>query len=109
MNSLSSLISTLSTDDKKKFLFVLKQKNKRNDVKNIRLFQLLATDKDITNIDQVLYGKPSKGAYHALSKRLYDALIDFIATKGFEEESSIEMDALKLVLASRIFFKHKPE
>jgi hypothetical protein len=31
-------------------------------------------------------------------------LIDFIATKGFDKESSEEMNALKLLLASRIFF-----
>jgi hypothetical protein len=52
----------------------------------------------------ILYGKPSKGAYHALSKRLHDLLIDFIATKGFDKESSEEMNALKLLLVEDIFF-----
>jgi hypothetical protein len=45
-------------------------------------------------------------AYHALSKRLHDLLIDFIATKGFDKESSEEMNALKLLLAG-IFFQQK--
>ena len=42
-----------------------------------------------------------------MRKRLHDSLIDFIAAKNFEEESSKEMSALKLVLASRTFFQHQ--
>ena len=107
MNVISSIIEILSEDDRRKFILSLKQKNKRNDTKNIELFQYLSTSNSQKDIDVVLYGKPSKGAYHALSKRLHDALIDFVATKSFEGESSEEMMALKLVLASRIFFRHQ--
>ena len=50
--------------------------------------------------------KKSKGAYHALTKRLHDALIDFIATKNMELESSEEMNALKLIIVSQTFIQH---
>jgi len=107
MSTISSIITTLSKEDKKKFILGMKQRNKRNDVKNIELFQLLDSPIQQHNLDVVLYGKPSKGAYHALCKRLQDSLIDFIATKNFDGESSKEMSALKLVLASQIFFQHQ--
>jgi len=107
MSNLHTIITTLSKEDKKVFVRNLKERNKRNDTKNVELFNLLDSSSEPTNIDVVLYGKPSKGAYHALCKRLHDLLIDFIATKGFDKESSEEMSALKLVLASRIFFQKK--
>ena len=107
MGNIHVIISTLSKDDKKEFVRNLKERNKRNDTKNVELFHLLDSLIEPKNIDVILYGKPSKGAYHALCKRLHDLLIDFIATKGFDKESSEEMSALKLVLASRIFFQEK--
>jgi len=107
MSSLHAIITTLSREDKKKFVRNLKERNKRNDTKNIELFHLLDTSSLPIDIDVVLYGKSSKGAYHALCKRLNDLLIDFIATKNFDKESSEEMSALKLILASRIFFQQK--
>ncbi|MGB5322149.1 hypothetical protein [Lutimonas sp.] len=107
MNNLSSIICTLSQEDKKNFVAGLKKRNKRNDTKNIELFKLLDTDEPLEHPDLVLYGKSAKGAYHALCKRLHDALINFIASKRIEEESSKEMNALKLILVSRSFFQHQ--
>lgn len=107
MSNLHAIIATLSTEDKKEFVRNLKERNKRFDTKNVELFRLLDTTKLPLNIDVILYGKSSKGAYHALAKRLHDVLIDFIATKGFDKESSEEMSALKLLLASRLFFEQK--
>lgn len=109
MSNLNAIISTLSKEDKKEFVRNLKRRNKRNDTKNVELFHLLDSSIQPENIDVDLYGKPSKGAYHALCKRLHDLLIDFIATKNFDKESSEEMTALKLVLASRIFFQQKKQ
>jgi len=105
MSSLHAIVTTLSKDDKKEFVRSLRQRNKRIDTKNIELFLLLDSPIQPTNIDVTLYGKPSKGAFYALCKRLYDLLIDFIATKNLNKESSEEMSALKLVLASTIFFQ----
>jgi len=106
MSIISPIIATLSKEDKKKFIRNLKHRNKRNDTKNIELFQLLDSPDPPADADLILYGKRSKGAYHALCKRLNDSLIDFIATKDLDKESSTEMRALKLVLASRVFFQN---
>ncbi len=107
MNTISSIILTLSDEEKRNFVALLRQKNKRNDTKNIQLFKLLDTAEPVKDLDIKIYSKRSKGAYHALSKRLHDSLIDFIASKSFEGETSEEMETLKLLLASRIFFEQK--
>ncbi|GAA4275869.1 hypothetical protein [Aquimarina mytili] len=107
MNIISSIIRTLSDEEKRSFIALLKQKNKRNDTKNIQLFKLLDTAEEVKNLDIKIYGKQSKGAFHALSKRLHDSLIDFVASKSLEGETSEEMEILKLLLASRIFFEQK--
>ncbi|AXT52762.1 hypothetical protein D1818_18740 [Aquimarina sp. BL5] len=108
MNTISSIIATLSSEEKRSFISTLKQKNKRNDTKNIQLFKLLDPINDNRkDLDIQLYGKRAKGAFHALCKRLHDNLIDFIATKSFDSETSEEMEILKLLLASRIFFEQK--
>ena len=107
MNSISLIITTLSSEDKKKFKLGLKKRNKRQDAKNVDLFKLLDTTDPVDNPDIALYGQKAKGAYHALCKRLHDALIDFIASKSMEEASSNEMSALKLILVSRTFFQHQ--
>lgn len=107
MHTISYIIATLSSEEKKSFVFQLKHKNKRSDTKNIQLFKIFEANPKSKDIDILIYGKKSKGAFHALCKRLYDSLIDFIATKSFNGEKSEEMDILKLLLASRIFFEQK--
>lgn len=106
MKALSAIISTFTEDEKRDFLLFLQKKNRRGDVKNGKLFKLIDAGKT-KDLDLQLYGKPSKNAYHALSKRLQDSLIDFVASKSFAGETSEEMNILKLLLASRIFFEHK--
>ncbi len=104
MNLLSKIITNLSREEKLDFIQYLKKKNRRGDVKNIQFFKLIAAGVS-TNLDVKIYGKPAKNTYHALSKRLYDSLIDFIASKSFDGETSEELEILKLLLASRIFFE----
>lgn len=106
MKGISAIIDTLSKEERQDFLLRIKRKNRRTDVKNRELFQLIAAGKK-TDLDVELYGKPSKNAYHALCKRLQDSLIDFVANKSFSNETSEELSMLKLLLASRIFFEQK--
>lgn len=106
MNTIQSIIDTLSEEDKREFVGYLHKKNRRGDIKNIKLFKLIDSGKT-KDLDTALYGKPSKNAYHALCKRLQDNLIDFVASKSFSEETGEEMEILKLLLAARIFFEYK--
>ena len=106
MKDISAIFSTFSAIDKNDFSIYLKNRNRRGDVKNLQLLKFIEEGKT-KNLDVLLYGKPSKGAFHALCKRVLDVLIEFVASKSFAEESSNESEALKLLLASRLFFEQK--
>lgn len=102
MNSVSGIINILTLDEKEAFVLFLKKKNKRSDTQNIQLFNLLKTD-DINEEITIYKNKP---ALYALRKRLFQNLVEFIANKRFENDSSEERDVLKLILVSRTFFEH---
>lgn len=102
MNSVSGIINTLSINEKEEFIAFLKKKNKRHDTQNIQLFNLLKTN-DIKDEITIYKNKP---ALYALRKRLYHSLIEFIANKRFEDDTTEERDILKLILVSRTFFEH---
>ncbi len=105
MIDLKAITLTISEDDQQRFIQFLEKKNRRNDTKNIQLFKLLRNDKlDSKTICQTLYKDNNKVAYHALRKRLYQSLIDFTANISLEEENSIEMQAIKYILAARSCF-----
>lgn len=108
MTDLNTIVSTLSSEEQQQFVKYLEKKNKRNDTKNIQLFKLLVNDEfDSKAICEAIYKKDNKVAYHALRKRLYQSLIDFIANSSLEEENSIDMQIIKYILASRIFLMNK--
>lgn len=110
MDILSELISLLNDNDSKDFKFYLKQKNKRNDVKNIELFSILKTD-DINKLKKLYGSDKSKDAYHSLRKRLYESLILFLSNKTFEKNNSEAHEALRLLVVSKFLLEnnlHKP-
>ena len=100
-----SLVNTLSPEESTTFRSYLRSKNKRADTKNITLYDLLRKGTPIKDIDTLLYGKPNRNAYHALSKRLQDSLVDFIATRNFETETSQDMQVFKYILTARILYE----
>lgn len=102
---LKTLIQTLSQEETQSFKAYLRRRNKRTDTKNIELLTILQKDVLPKNIDVILYKKPARNAYHALCKRLHDNLIDFIASRSFETETSEELQVFKLVLSARIFYE----
>ncbi len=106
MNIINSIINDFSEDEKREFISYLKKKNRRGDVKNLTLFKTISLGKTIETAEKI-YGKSSKNAFHALCNRLQNNLIDFVASKSFSGETSEEMEIMKLLLASRIFFEHK--
>ncbi len=108
MTDLSAIIATFSSEDQQHFIQYLEKKNKRDDTKNVQLFKLLAEHEHSSKgICQKLYKKDNKPAYHALRKRLYQSLIDFIANRNLEEENSVDMQIIKYILAARTFLIHK--
>ncbi|WP_343696944.1 hypothetical protein [Flavobacterium sp.] len=105
MNALQEIANMMNEAEKKAFIHYLSKKNKRKDTGNIDLFNSLKTD-DIKNKKNNLSNKKSTDAYHALRKRLYDNMIDFMANRSFENNTSQENTILRLIVVSRLFFEH---
>lgn len=105
--SLNTLISSFSSEDASRFISFLNKKNKRLDVKNIELFKLLHTNKfSSEEICKKLYSDGKKDAYHALRKRLYESIIEFLATLNLEENSE-KVEVIKFILVARSFLEQQ--
>jgi hypothetical protein len=105
MDSLSELINLLNSNDIKLFRQFLQQKNKRSDVKNLQLLNLIETD-DIYGLNKLYDSKKNNDAYHALRKRLQDNLLLFLSQKTFESSHSDTYDALRLVVVGRFLLEN---
>ncbi len=108
MTDLNIIISTLTTEERQRFVSFLEKKNKRNDTKNVQLFKHLLKDElNSKDLCFKLYGSHKKDAYHALRKRLYQSIIDFIANVSLHDEKAVDMQIIKFILASRTCLEHK--
>ena len=105
MDALSQLIDLLTEKEKTDFSLFLSRKNKREDVKNIDLFNILKTD-DIDSLKKLYESSKKKDAYHALRKRLHDNLLLFLSQKTFENSNSEVYDALRLVVVGRFLLEN---
>jgi hypothetical protein len=105
MDTLSELIDLLNKDDRRQFKLFLNNKNKRYDVKNIQLFELLETD-DIVLLNKLYKPTKNRDAYHALRKRLQDSLILFLSQKVFENTVSETYDILRLIVVARFLLEN---
>jgi hypothetical protein len=106
MNALQEIVNMMNETEKSAFIQYLSKKNKRRNTGNIELFNSLKTD-DIKIKKKILGDKKSTDAYHALRKRLYDNMVDFMANRSFEKDTSQENTILRLIVVSRLFFEHK--
>lgn len=105
MNALTEIISLMDINDKNLFKNYLQTKNTRTDTKNTKLFKLLETDD--TNSKNNLYSSTTNDAYHALRKRLYDSLVEFMANRTFENTTTEANEIQKLLVVSQYFLEHK--
>ena len=105
MDSIQELLNLLSSTDRKLFRQFLDNKNKRTDVKNLQLLDLIETD-DIAGLNKLYQSEKNKDAYHALRKRLQDNLLLFLSQKTFETNHSETHDALRLVVVGRFLLEN---
>jgi len=105
-DAISDLLLLLSKDDIRDFKTFLKQKNKRNDVKNIKLLDIIETD-DINGINKLYDLTKNRDAYHALRKRLHDSLLLFLSNKIFERDNNEAHEALRLLVVGRFLLENQ--
>ncbi len=108
MYDLNAIIAALDNEQKQKLQLFLVSRNKRSNTKNVHLVKLLSQgESNSKTLCEELYGKDNRTAYHALRKRLFDSIIDFTANISLSEENSIDMKAIKYILAARSFLLQK--
>jgi len=105
MDSIQELVNLLNKTDKQLFKQFLQRKNKRYDVKNLKLLHLIETD-DIDGLNKLYKSEKNKDAYHALRKRLQDNLLLFLSQKTFESNHSDTYDALRLLVVGRFLLEN---
>jgi len=105
MDSIQELIKLFDNADRKLFKDFLRRKNKREDVKNLHLLNLIETD-DIEGINKLYKEKKNNDAYHALRKRLQDNLLLFLSQKTFESNHSQSYEALRLLVVGRFLLEN---
>lgn len=105
MDSILELTNLLNNADKKLFRQFLQRKNKRADVKNLHLLNLIETD-DIDGLNRLYKAEKNKDAYHALRKRLQDNLLLFLSQKTFESNHSEAYEALRLLVVGRFLLEN---
>jgi len=105
MDSILELTNLLNSTEKKLFRQFLQHKNKRTDVKNLHLLDLIETD-DIKGLKKIYKSENYKDAYHALRKRLQDNLLLFLSQKTFESTHSDTYDALRLLVVGRFLLEN---
>ena len=105
MDSLYELVKLLTNTDKRAFKQFLNRKNKRLDVKNLQLLNLIETD-DIDSLNKLYNTEKNRDAYHALRKRLQDNLLLFLSQKTFENTNSEAHEALRLLVVGRFLLEN---
>jgi hypothetical protein len=105
MDAIQELTNLLNSTDKRLFRQFLQRKNKRGDVKNLQLLDLIETD-DINGLNKLYGSEKNNDAYHALRKRLQDNLLLFLSQKTFESNHSDTYDALRLVVVGRFLLEN---
>ena len=106
MININDIVLDFTNEEQQRFINYLELKNKRNDFKNVQLFKLLVKNElSSKEICFKLYKSNKQNAYHALRKRLYQSLIEFIANVNLKEDNSIDMQIIKYILASRTFLQ----
>ncbi|CAM1369515.1 conserved hypothetical protein [Tenacibaculum litopenaei] len=108
MNGISPIIQAFSEREYLEFEAFLTHKNRRGDVKNTALVRLLRAGKtDTAFLCEQLYAKPNKQALYSLRNRVFEVLIDFIASSKMQGENSIDISLAKYILAARDFLYQK--
>lgn len=105
MNSLQEIIALFSEEEQKDFIQFLKNRNKRNDSKNIELFKALCKELRTEAIMNTLYKTQNRNAYHGLRKRLYDNVIDFVSNRYMSEHNSEEIQVIQYLIIARYYFE----
>ncbi|MDG1331403.1 MAG: hypothetical protein P8P74_03690 [Crocinitomicaceae bacterium] len=105
MSAIDDMVSVLSAEERVQFVRYLKDRNRRNDARNIELFQAL-----LRGNEDALKRKMGSNAYNVLRNRLKHRMIDFIAESTIRKEGSAEDQLTKgFITAKRLMKQGKTD
>jgi lysophospholipase L1-like esterase len=88
MDTLRLIVKSMKTIERKDFRQFIQNQRKLSKRIDLKLFDLLTNHSADKDMENSLYGKPNKAAYHAVRKRLTRKLTDFIVLKRIEEDTT---------------------
>lgn len=107
MDNLRDIVHSLEEEELREFrTFINRQKSKRNR-KDLELFEVLCEDEEYkaSTMLQRLYPKDkNKEAYHALRKRLFRHLSDFIVMKRMDDDTTAASKIMGTVSVAQYLF-----
>jgi len=107
MDVLKSIVKAMKIQDQKDFRKFIQSQKKLEKRKDLELFDLISKDPDDHELEQKLYGKFNKVAYHAVRKRLVRKLSDFIVLKRLEEDTTSSSSVMGLISLARYFIERR--
>jgi hypothetical protein len=107
LDSLKEIIASFSEGDRHEFRLFIQRLRRKNKRKDLQLFSLLSLPESFkpTQIIHKLYGGYKKEAYHALRKRLFNHLTEFLVVKRFKEDQSESSFIMGQISAVRYLMK----
>ena len=107
MDNLSQIISLFSEKEVKEFRSFIQRQKQMNKRKDLELFELLlVNEKDHYQAFTHKKYNGNLNAYHAIRKRLYKHLIDFVVLKQTANDVSEEGVIMNYLSVSSYFFQH---
>jgi hypothetical protein len=88
MDDLSTIIATLDDKDRQDFTQFIQRNRRKSERKDLALFEAIRGLNDREKPDFRSLGLPNRNAYHAVRRRLYEHLNDFILLRSVREDES---------------------
>ncbi len=109
MDNLQEIVQGLPEDACHHFLFFARRLKQKKDRKDLLLFQLMRDSKasDSKKYMMELYGRHEPNSYHAIRKRLFKQLTDFLVLYRMEEDTTGAAKVMGILSLIRYLFEQK--
>jgi hypothetical protein len=109
MDTLRLIVKSMKTIERKDFRQFIQNQRKLSKRIDLKLFDLLTNHSADKDMENSLYGKPNKAAYHAVRKRLTRKLTDFIVLKRIEEDTTSSSSLMGMISLAKYFFERRSD
>lgn len=105
MGNLREIIQSFDSREASEFQYFVQRHKQKKDRKDLELFKLLNQPEELNAAETIArLGTKNANAYHAIRKRLFKHISDFILVKSVDEDMSAGARVNSLYLISRYLF-----